>query len=238
MPKVVSIDIETTGLNKENDQIYQIGIVYCEIPGWLHEFFIKKVGSWKEYEEAIFSYPNMKGFQLTTCPVLKTDSDKECAKQALSVSNWTIEELEDLPTPVFDRMESVINSDCPHYSKLEIPSVFENQNLLLHDEKALLEKFFRILNKLNPDVLVTHNGFHFDIPFIDSRMCKYDMEWYFEKHEIDTKIKADGKGFTPTNLKFLSEMFGITNERPHNAFYDALTTLKVALRLCPKEFRI
>ncbi len=99
MPRVAAIDIETTGLNPEVSQIYQIGIAYCEIPGKLFSYFLQKTGSWNDFEEALLSLPNFKGVLMTTCPEIKTHKEIEDSKKALAVGGWTIGELENLPIP-------------------------------------------------------------------------------------------------------------------------------------------
>jgi DNA polymerase I len=49
----------------------------------------------------------------------------------------------------------------------------------LQDEKTGLIKFLEILRKKNADLLITFNGFSFDLPFLIERMSKYGLKHPF-----------------------------------------------------------
>ncbi|KAK2743262.1 DNA polymerase epsilon catalytic subunit [Myotisia sp. PD_48] len=48
------------------------------------------------------------------------------------------------------------------------------------DEKALLERFFRHVNEVKPNVIVTYNGDFFDWPFVEARASVQGIDMYTE----------------------------------------------------------
>ncbi len=90
---------------------------------------------------------------------------------------------------------------------------------------------------LKVDIVIGHNYKQFDSKFKETRSKKYSLKHdYLDRcHVIDTKELAINAGYNPSNLNILAERFGIVNERPHNGFFDALTSFKLALRVFHKS---
>ena len=51
---------------------------------------------------------------------------------------------------------------------------------VLHDEKGMLERFFQVLQEMNPDVMTTYNGDNFDLPYILERVKALKVSNPFE----------------------------------------------------------
>ena len=77
-----------------------------------------------------------------------------------------------------------------------------------------------------------HN-FSFDKNFLELFLTADLYSAHFDYHFADSMVLARAlqdkgklKG-SKVNLKALAETLGVVNENPHNAYYDALTTLKI-----------
>lgn len=72
-------------------------------------------------------------------------------------------------------------------------------------EKKLLEKFVEVVRKTDPDVLLFHNGFRFDYPFILERATMHNVKLALgrngsEPYCFDTNIKFADKSEEFTNI--------------------------------------
>ena len=97
----------------------------------------------------------------------------------------------------------------------------------LSDEKA---KIIEILKQA--DVIVTFNGDHFDLPFIEYRVG------YKNKAESFDVMKEALKNFAlykhnmmRPSLALTCEWFGITNYQAHNSEADAKATMEIYLKM-------
>ena len=69
-------------------------------------------------------------------------------------------------------------ADTEYIPKKEYAGYFATHNV--PDEKALLKKFFELIRKIDPHVQVTFNGDNFDIPYVEKRCERYDINMYRE----------------------------------------------------------
>lgn len=122
----------------------------------------------------------------------------------------------------------------PNYSKIITICLKENNQetkiLASDDEKPLLKEFWEILRNKPNILIVTHNGYHFDIPFIILRSIinnvhiplqintnKFSME---KSNHFDTMLFFSFYGnFTNPNLDILCRLNNI--QVPHNRFSGA-----------------
>lgn len=74
------------------------------------------------------------------------------------------------------------------------------------DEKSLLEKWVTMVRKIDPDIMVWHNGFGFDMPYIRDRAALLGVPLQIgrdgsEPHSFMTSIKFAEKGDDYENFK-------------------------------------
>lgn len=98
--------------------------------------------------------------------------------------------------------------------------IFRNEN-----EKEILEEFWKKLEEINPDRIVTWNGFRFDVPFLEVRSringIKIPLEieknkWnMFDSNHIDCMWLLSGmnKDFKWIRLDIASTLLGIEHNR-------------------------
>ncbi|AJF62863.1 MAG: DNA polymerase III epsilon subunit-like protein 3'-5' exonuclease [archaeon GW2011_AR20] len=108
----------------------------------------------------------------------------------------------------------------PHYSRIIVIGLKYNNEvrLLTGDEKEILTQFWDFM-KTNNSVIVTHNGYKFDIPFIIIRSMINNLRvskeinlnhWNMLKsNHLDTMIIFSQNVFTNPNLKVLAKLNNI-----------------------------
>jgi len=84
------------------------------------------------------------------------------------------------------------------------------------DEEAILMKTYEILDSV--DYIVTFNGKHFDVPFIENRGRKYGLNWHFAGYDLDLYLLVNGqpqiKSVLPNLKQKTVEIFmGVGSER-------------------------
>ena len=132
---------------------------------------------------------------------------------------------EDIKTYLMDKKISKERRSLdPNYSKIITIGIKEpNKEVKLmsgDDEKEILTEFWNILKENKDAILVTHNGYQFDIPFILIRSVINKIKipipintnrWAMEKsNHFDTMMFFSQYGtFTNPNLGILGKMHGL-----------------------------
>ncbi len=136
----------------------------------------------------------------------------------------------------------------PHYSKIITicikPFGEETKTFSGENEKEILENFWTFLKQIENFTIVTHNGYKFDIPFINIRSSinnvnrlKINMNrWTMENsNHFDVMLFfSQQETFTNTNLNILAKMNGIEvketikgneiEQNYHDQNWDKITT--------------
>lgn len=111
----------------------------------------------------------------------------------------------------------------PNYSKIIVIGLkFEDElKILSGEEKGILTEFWNFIES-NNSVIVTHNGYKFDIPFIIVRSIINNIKitkeininpWVmFKSNHLDTMIIFSQNVFTNANLKVLAKLNNIEFE--------------------------
>lgn len=86
----------------------------------------------------------------------------------------------------------------------------------LDDEKEVLTKTFQLLSSL--DIVLTYNGKHFDMNFIEKRRLKYDLPFYKTPYILDLYLLLNGhshfRDFIPNlKQKSIEKFMGIASDR-------------------------
>lgn len=70
-----------------------------------------------------------------------------------------------------------------------------NDQILVDSEKEMLEKFVVAFRDIDPDIIITHNGFNFDWPYIEDRA---------QMHGVELKLGRNGSNLYSfgTSIKF------------------------------------
>eukprot|EP00400_MALV-I_sp_L67-5_P001310 gene1310-583_t len=77
--------------------------------------------------------------------------------------------------------------DCEYIPKKEYAGYFTSHNVA--NEAEVLKTFFKLIRKIDPHVQVTFNGDNFDIPYVETRCERHDLNMYKE-----IGLKKDGGG--------------------------------------------
>lgn len=116
----------------------------------------------------------------------------------------------------------------PNYSKIVtigIKKIDEDVKILFGEEKEILKEFWDFMKDNRDYILVTHNGYKFDVPFIILRSCINGVKipvkintnrWSMEKsNHFDIMLFfSQYENFTNINLDILGKMHGIeVNEK-------------------------
>ena len=110
-----------------------------------------------------------------------------------------------------------------NYSKIIVISVKDENKINLFyndDEKQLLEEFWKYLKDKKDFMIVTHNGYKFDIPFLVLRSCINNVKvpvsinlnrWQMEKsnHFDIMMFFSQYETFTNPNLEILGKLHDI-----------------------------
>ena len=111
----------------------------------------------------------------------------------------------------------------PNYSKIIVIGLkLDNEvKLLTGEEKNILNEFWNII-KENNDIIVTHNGYKFDIPFIIVRSIINNIKitkeininpWgMIKSNHVDTMLIFSQNVFTNAGLKILAKLNNIEFE--------------------------
>ena len=99
----------------------------------------------------------------------------------------------------------------PNYCKIitiGIKKMNEDTKIFFGEEKEILQKLWSYLNENSDAVIVTHNGYKFDIPFIILRSCINDVD-------VPIKINTSKWGMERSNhfdvMLFLSHYESFSN---------------------------
>jgi DNA polymerase III alpha subunit (gram-positive type) len=101
---------------------------------------------------------------------------------------------------------------------------------------AALKRLDKMISKFSKDapVVIAGQNVKFDIGFLMEAYNRESMPYPFDKDNSVDLIdvarlwsKYSGTHLERVNLDYLSNVVGITNDRPHAAFYDAEATLKI-----------
>ena len=132
---------------------------------------------------------------------------------------------EDIKTYLMDKkISKERRSMDPNYSKIVVICVKilgEDVKIFFDDsEKKILEDFWNFLKENKAFVLVTHNGYKFDMPFVIVRSCVNNVDipvfvnmnrWQMEtSNHFDTMLFfSQYENFTNPNLEILAKLNGI-----------------------------
>ncbi len=111
----------------------------------------------------------------------------------------------------------------PNYSRIIVIAVKENEETKVFDnenEKLLLEEFWSYLKTKKDFILITHNGYKFDIPFLILKSCINEVKvpfsinlnkWQMENsnHFDIMQFFSQYETFTNLNLEILGKMHSI-----------------------------
>lgn len=136
-------------------------------------------------------------------------------------------DIETIPLEIYDefitrylmdkKLTDAARSIDPNYSKILVIGLkYDNEvNLLTGDEKNILNEFWDFFKKDN-FVVVTHNGYKFDIPFIIVRSIINNVKiskeintnpWnMLRSNHLDTMLIFSQNVFTNANLKVLARL--------------------------------
>lgn len=136
---------------------------------------------------------------------------------------------EDVKTYLMDKKISKQRRSLdPNYSKIiVICAKLMNQEIKIFEgenEKKMLEDFWNFLNLNRDAVIITHNGYGFDIPFLILRSCINNVKipvnininkWSMERsNHFDTMIFFSQYGsFINPNLEVLGRLHGVEVEK-------------------------
>lgn len=85
-----------------------------------------------------------------------------------------------------------------------------------------------IYDYLNNNIVITHNGKHFDVPFLNEKMKPYGMQLNIRM--IDTILLARKLNFKSNSLEFLSSYYKI-DYGSHRGLGDAISTYQLVNKL-------
>ena len=86
------------------------------------------------------------------------------------------------------------------------------------------DKVNQIFDYLNNQIVITHNGKRFDIPFLNMKMKPFGLQ--LDCKLIDTIILARKMNFKSNSLQFLSQYYNIESQH-HRGLTDAIMTYKL-----------
>ena len=90
------------------------------------------------------------------------------------------------------------------------------------------DKVHQIYQYLNENILITHNGKRFDIPFLNEKMKYYGYK--LDCRMIDTIVLARKLNFKSNSLQFLAEHYNLQYGN-HRGLGDAMTTYQLVNKL-------
>lgn len=90
------------------------------------------------------------------------------------------------------------------------------------------DKIQQIYNYLNQNIVVTHNGKRFDVPFLNEKMKPYGYK--LDCRMIDTIVLARKLNFKSNSLEFLAEHYNLQYGN-HRGLGDAKTTYQLVNKL-------
>lgn len=116
-------------------------------------------------------------------------------------------DIETITTPGFDFPNALRDGD-----KIVIIAMYDNKGWfrVLHgldyEEPEMLEEFIRLIQHRDPDVLIGHNVFNFDLPYVETRCEKYGIEFAIgrngsEPYKYDTSMKLADRDRAYTNYQ-------------------------------------
>ncbi len=92
----------------------------------------------------------------------------------------------------------------------------------------------KIADYLSGAILITHNGAHFDIPFIQTKMASAGVRFTIHRH-LDTILIARRLKQEHTSLKWLCGKYGIPyGDENHRGLADCLCTLQLFYAFCDR----
>ena len=92
----------------------------------------------------------------------------------------------------------------------------------------------KIADYLAGAILITHNGAHFDIPFMQTKMASSGVRFDIHRH-IDTIVVSRRLKHEHNSLKWLCGKYGIPyGDDNHRGLTDCLCTLQLFYALCDR----
>ena len=92
------------------------------------------------------------------------------------------------------------------------------------DKPLFKDCVHEICDYLNGNIVITHNGKHFDVPFLNEKMKPYGLQ--LDVKMIDTILLARKLSFKSNSLEFLSSHYNI-EYGSHRGLGDALSTYRL-----------
>ncbi len=114
--------------------------------------------------------------------------------------------------------------------------VHKISNAFLEDKPKMSEVAPRFLEFIRDSVIVAHNGFDFDFPFVNFELAKLGLRQIPREQQMDSIVIARNRVFGPKayTLDALAKWFGISltaRADAHGALIDAEILAKVFLEL-------
>ena len=136
---------------------------------------------------------------------------------------------------VDDKLNTIYNSYfCPDKKAWNVEATKNGITYdMVKNKPKLVDEKEKIINILKQaDIIVTFNGDHFDLPFIEYRVGYKNKAESFDVMQEALKQFALYKHFMMRpSLALTCEWFGITNYKAHDSEADAKATMQIYLKM-------
>jgi len=209
--------------------------------------FILNFEDYLNVEDPIMVHPNVIcSMDIETCSVIRDASKKSLIDESNIIFNITcyITDTEkELDINIY------FTRDKKYHPEIGIDNAF---NICCNSEEQVVSAYCRILEKIQPDIIMHYNGNMFDIPLIllklrqynifDEMFCRTSISYldsYLDSYNDDKIIEINGTKYQNTYNKFtywnkvntneevsgLYEGCGLSHPRINNFKFDPSTTL-------------
>jgi DNA polymerase elongation subunit (family B) len=159
----------------------------------------------------------------------------------LKIPNWqpkfTQKSYAELKKVYCDIETTGLDSDIHRITAIGI-KLNEDEPILItnKDERIIIAKFFTTIKEIEPDLLIFHNGFGFDLPFIEARTIKYFGDCVFWRaSDRPSRLTNTIMGFEFHHIKW--EGIQIIDTMHQTAIWDFSRSVlsSFSLKIAPVE---